>query len=256
MTQARFGSTEAFSATAVDYASTIAPALVPVAAEVVRRAELRPRETVLDLGTGTGTAARMALGEGRRVIGLDGAPGMLAIARREVPEAELMEADFTAIPLDDRSVDVVLAVHALLFASDRVAALGEWLRVTAPGGRLSFSIPGPAEATPGAIFHDVYDRYEIRWLPTDFPDASSYASWARDAGWTDVQADADPTTVVRLADDSAFRAWMRVGRMDDDRDEATADAFARELMALAPRDADGTYLLPFGALYVSARKPA
>ena len=40
-------------------------------------------------------------------------------------------------PLEDGSVDVVLAVHALLFAGDRVAALREWLRVTAPGGRLS-----------------------------------------------------------------------------------------------------------------------
>jgi malonyl-CoA O-methyltransferase len=102
-----FGRTSAFSRTASDYAATMAPALAPVAAEVVRRAALHPGETVLDVGTGTGTGARLALGEGRRVIGLDGAAGMLEIARHDVPEAELIEADFTHIPLDDGSVDVL-----------------------------------------------------------------------------------------------------------------------------------------------------
>jgi SAM-dependent methyltransferase len=250
-----FGTTAAFSRTAADYAATMAPALRPVAEEVVRRASLGPGETVLDVGTGTGTAARLALGDGRRVIGLDGAAGMLALAASHAPGAELIEADFTAIPLDDGTVDVLLAVHALLFAADRVAALREWLRVTAPGGRLSLSVPGPGAITPSAVFRAVYDRHGIRLHASDYPETAELAAWALDAGWDDVATDADPTTGIPLAHEDAFRAWLRVGRTATDWTAEQLEAFAVDLIAVAPRAADGTFWLPFGAQYLTARRP-
>lgn len=231
------------------------PALTPVAVEVVRRAELRPGETVLDVGTGTGTAARLALGDGRRVIGLDGAAGMLEIARREVPEAELIQSDFSAIPLDDGSIDVLIAVHALLFSTDRVATLREWLRVTSPGGRMELSVPGPAPAVPMSVFGDVYDRYGIEWNLTDYPDTGQLAGWASDAGWIGIATDVDPSLAIPLADEEAFRTWLRVGRVISDWDQQTIDAFARDLMAICPRDADGSFRIPFGAQYLGARRP-
>jgi SAM-dependent methyltransferase len=250
-----FGSTAAFSRTAADYAATMAPALAPVASEVVRRADLRAGERVLDVGTGTGTAARLALGDGRRVIGLDGAAGMLEIARVEVPQAELIEADFTAIPLDDATVDVLLAVHALLFAADRVAALREWLRVTEPGGRLSLSVPGPGDAVPSSVFGAVYDRYGIEWHGHDYPDPEELAGWAYDAGWTDVATDADPTAHIPLADEDAFRTWLRVGRLVTDWPPERVETFAVDLMAVCPRAPDGSFRIPFGALYLTAVRP-
>jgi SAM-dependent methyltransferase len=252
----RFGSTAAFSQTARDYVATMVPALTPVAVEVIRRAALRPGETVLDVGTGTGTAARLALGDGRRVIGLDGAAGMLEIARQEVPEAELIQSDFSAIPLDDGAIDVLLAVHALLFATDRVAALREWLRVTAPGGRIELSVPGPVPFVPMSVFGEVYDVYGIEWKPSDYPDPSELAGWARDAGWSEVETDVDTSLAIPLADDVAFRTWLRVGRTVTDWDQQTIDRFARDLMAVCPRAADGSFRIPFGAQYLSARRPA
>ena len=250
-----FGSTSAFSRTASAYAATVAPALVPVAAEVVRRAKLRPGETVLDIGTGTGTGAYLALGEGRRIIGLDGAEGMLEIARGEVPEAEFIEADFTHIPLDDGSIDVLLAVHSLLFAGDRVATLAEWLRVATPGGRISLSVPGPGNVAPSAVLGSVYDRYGIEWKPGDYPDTAELAGWAHDAGWVDVATDADPSTGIQLEDEDAFRTWLRVARFSTDWPPQRVDAFARDLMAASPRGADGSFRLPFGAQYLTARRP-
>lgn len=256
MTRQAFGSTAAFSQTAADYAATMAPALAPVAAEVVRRAALRANETVLDIGTGTGTAARLAIGEGRRVIGLDGAAGMLEIARREAPGVEFIEADFTRIPLDDGSVDVVIAVHALLFVKDRVAALRELLRVTAPGGRLSLSVPGPDDVVPSAVFGEVYDRYDVEWGAGDYPVPSELAQWAGDAGWVDATADADPTTAIPLRDEAAFRRWLRVGRTVSDWSPERIDAFGRDLMATSPHSADGSFRIPFGTIHLTARRPA
>jgi SAM-dependent methyltransferase len=251
----RFGSTAAFSHSAAAYEATMAPALVPVAVEVVRRASLQPGQTILDVGTGTGTAARLALGQGRRVIGLDGAAGMVEIARREVPEAEVIEADFTAIPLDDAVVDVLLAVHALLFATDRVATLREWLRVTNPGGRMALSVPGPSNVTPSAIFGAVYDRFGIEWSPRDYPEMAELAGWAHDAGWRDLVTDADPTVTIPLAGEAAFRTWLLVGRLGTDWAEDRIDAFARALMAISPRDEHGAFRLPFGAQYLTASRP-
>ena len=88
---------ERFSETALAYAETMAPSLRPVAAEVVRRAALGPHEDVLDIGTGTGIAAAAARGEGRRITGIDAAPGMLAIARDEVEGVAFEETDFMAL---------------------------------------------------------------------------------------------------------------------------------------------------------------
>ncbi len=257
MTLQRSGAAAAFSGSADAYAATMAPALRPVAEKVVRRAGLRPGETVLDVGTGTGSAAGFATGDGRRVIGLDAAAGMLDIARGDVPGVEFVEADFTELPMRDASIEVVVAVHALLFADDRVAALREWRRVVVPDGRISLSVPGPGDVVPAAVLGRVYDAHGIA-RGDDYPTASELVDWAERAGWSQVEAAADPTIGIPLASDSLFRTWLSVGS----RGRATADwsaqqreQFARDLMAAAPRTPDGGYRLPFGALFLTARRP-
>ena len=254
MTLQRSGGAAGFSASADAYAATMAPALRPVAEEVVRRAALRAGESVLDIGTGTGTAAALATGDGRRVSGLDAAAGMLEIARREVPGVEFVEADFTDLPLEAESVQVALAVHALLFADDRVAALREWRRVVVPGGRLSLSVPGPNNVVPAVVLHAVYDDYGITW-GDDYPTGAELVGWADAAGWSERELAADPTIGITLDDDDHFRTWLQVGA----RGRATAewsaecrDRFALDLMAATPRTPDGRYRLPFGALYLTA----
>jgi len=55
---------------------------------------------VLDLGCGTGEpVARYLVGAGFRVVGVDESAGMLEIARRVVPEAELIEGDMCGVEL-------------------------------------------------------------------------------------------------------------------------------------------------------------
>lgn len=234
----------------------MAPSLRLIAAEVVRRAGLRSGERVLDIGTGTGVGAAAALGEDRVVVGVDAAPGMLAIARREVAEAEFVEADFGALPFPDASFDVVMAVHALHFADDPVAVLAEWRRVMIPGGRLSISMPGPRRALYLPIFRAVYRRYRLE-RRIGVPTLTALASRARAAGWRRVKTAADPTTVIRLADATAFGRWMRTGSRSavaSSMSEEGFEALISDLLAVTPRAPDGSLAIPFGSLYLTAQR--
>lgn len=247
-----------FDRGAAGYARTMAPSLRPVAAEVVRRARLQPGETVLDVGTGTGNAAALARGEHRNIIGIDAAPAMLEIARAEVSDVDFGEMDFGALRFADGSFDVVIAVHALLFADDQRAALAEWRRVNRPGGRLSLSVPGPTAVTPTSTYGDVYARHGIDTAGR-YPTPDSLADLARAAGWAEVEVAADPTTAIVLPDEEAFRIWRGIGS----RGAATAHyteeqhrALTDEMLAVTPRDADGSLRIPFGAIYLTARRPS
>lgn len=246
-----------FSETAEGYARTMAPSLRRMAAEVVRRAALGPDDRVLDLGTGTGTAAAMARGDGRRVVGVDAAPGMLALARADVEGVEFIESDFASLPFDDGAFDVVLAVHALLFAADQRATLDEWRRVTRPGGRLSLSVPGPAEVTPSALYGRIYAEHGIDTTGR-YPTANTLARVGDAAGWTNVDVMADPGTEIVLGSEDDYRAWRTIGA----RGAATADytpeqdaALTEAMLAVTPRAGDGSLRIPFGTLYLAARRP-
>ena len=248
------GAAQAFSVTAQAYAEVMVPALTPVAVEVVRRAVLAPGEAVLDVGTGTGTAAALCTGAQRRVTGLDAAPGMLALARREHRQLDFVEGDLRSMPFPDGSFDVVVSVHALLFVEDRVAGLREMRRVTSPGGRLSLSVPGPTAVTPSAVFADLYREFGLD-TRRDYPTEGQLAGWAQNAGWTDVGTSADAMTAIRLNGQDGVRRWLAAGPSGVATAQwpaARRDAFAAAISNVAPRDPDGTIRLPFGALYLTA----
>ncbi len=95
---------------------------------------------LLDVGCGDGAYAIAAAQLGARVHGIDTSPQMIEAARRRAVEQgaqiDLRVADAAALPFEDGSFDVVLAVTVLCFVPDTEAALGEIARVLAPGGRL------------------------------------------------------------------------------------------------------------------------
>jgi arsenite methyltransferase len=94
----------------------------PIVDHVLTRAELRPGQRVLDLGTGTGAVALTSAPRvvpGGRVIGVDLSPEMLALARERASRAGLGNVSFTdgraeAIPAEGSSQDTVLASLSLM----------------------------------------------------------------------------------------------------------------------------------------------
>lgn len=98
----------------------------------------RGERDVLDVATGTGLMLR-SLQRRRpeiRLIGVDLAPGMLAIARAELPSATLVLSDAGRLPLPTSSVDLVSCIAALHLLPDPSGAVAEWARVLRPAGRL------------------------------------------------------------------------------------------------------------------------
>jgi SAM-dependent methyltransferase len=122
----------------------------PLARELVAAAGLREGERVLDVACGTGIVARLAaerVGATGAVAGLDVSPEMLAVARAVSPPGiEFHEGAAEAHSLPDASRDVVFCQLALMFVTDRPAALQKMRRVLVPGGRLLLNVPGPTPA--------------------------------------------------------------------------------------------------------------
>lgn len=105
---------------------------------------------LLDVGCGSGLALQHAAARRAHVSGIDISASLLAIARRRVGGAMLVEAGLDELPFPDRSFGAALAVNALQFAFAPVAALAELARVLVPGARLAvagFAAPERCEST-------------------------------------------------------------------------------------------------------------
>ncbi len=74
------------------YADVLDPTLERVARRIVELAQVAADERVLDVATGTGTAAREAARWGASVVGIDIAEPMLALARERSPLTIVSEA--------------------------------------------------------------------------------------------------------------------------------------------------------------------
>lgn len=91
------------------------------------------RQTVLEIGSGTGHFARWLAGQGHTVYGVDVAPGMLAVAAEHGGGPGYVRAVAEALPFRDGSVDLALFVTSLEFTQDPARALREAARVSRHG---------------------------------------------------------------------------------------------------------------------------
>jgi demethylmenaquinone methyltransferase/2-methoxy-6-polyprenyl-1,4-benzoquinol methylase len=180
--------------------------------QLVRRAQLRPGETALDVCCGTGDIAFALCGADTRVLGVDFSAAMLAGATRrkttlnatcrDRPTLLFVRGDALRLPVSDESVDAITLAYGLRNLADLDQAAREFHRVTRAGGRLlilDFGKPSsPFWRTLyfaylrlvvplfGRVFCGDADSYGyILESLKQYPAQSGIGGLLRNAGWVD-----------------------------------------------------------------------
>ena len=126
-------------------------------------AELKPGETVLDLGSGGGIDVLLSakrVGPSGKAYGLDMTDEMLALAHENqrkagVQNVEFLKGEIENIPLPDNSVDVIISNCVINLSADKDKVLQEAFRVLKPGGRFAVSDIVVRGAVPADIRRNV-----------------------------------------------------------------------------------------------------
>ncbi len=193
-------------------------------------ADLRPAETVLDLGSGGGLDCFLAaqkVGENGRVIGVDMTPEMLeraraSAARLNIRNVEFREGYLEALPVEAGSVDVVISNCVINLSPDKPQVFREVFRV--------LRSPDPATGKPGG-------RIAVSDIVSNGPLSSALRS--------------------------SMEAWGAciAGALDVEEYAAGLTAAGFVDVKVQPKDGSGKILsaLPFGVPFsatITARKPA
>jgi SAM-dependent methyltransferase len=112
---------------------------------------------VLDVGTGTGTVAALAVHRAAEVIAADAEASMAELARANVPGARVLRAALPDLPFAAAAFDAVVANFVVNHVGDPVAAVTELRRVLRPGGRVAVSVWPQLQPPLQSLWQEVID---------------------------------------------------------------------------------------------------
>jgi arsenite methyltransferase len=169
--------------------------------------DLRPGETVLDLGSGGGIDVLLSakrVGPTGKAYGLDMTDDMLALARENQKQAgvtnvEFLKGEIEDIPLPDNSVDVIISNCVINLSADKDRVFREALRVLKPGGRFAVSDVVVRGNVPEAIRKSM-----LLWVGciAGALEESEYIAKLTGSGFED--ATVEPTRVYSVEDARQF----------------------------------------------------
>jgi arsenite methyltransferase len=169
--------------------------------------DLRPGETVLDLGSGGGIDVLLSaqrVGPTGKAYGLDMTDDMLALARENqrqagVTNVEFLRGEIENIPLPDCSVDIIISNCVINLSADKSRVLREAFRVLKPGGRFAVSDVVVRGSVP-----DEVRRSMLLWVGciAGALDEGEYKAQLAAAGFEDVSI--EPTREYNVEDARHF----------------------------------------------------
>ena len=178
-------------------------------------AELKPGETVLDLGSGGGIDVLLSarrVGPTGKAYGLDMTDDMLALAEENkrasgLPNVEFLKGEIEHIPLPDNSVDVIISNCVVNLSGDKPRVIREAFRVLKPGGRFAVS----DVVVKGDVPADIRKSMEL-WIGcvAGALEEAEFRQLLSGAGFSNV--DIEPTRVYKAADAKQFLAEAGLDR--------------------------------------------
>lgn len=179
--------------------------------DVLAAAAVKPKCRVLDISTGTGEAAGMALplvGIEGLVVGADISPAMLACARTRLEGSSFLPvaADGQSLPFKDASFDAVVCQLGLQFFPDPARGVDEFRRVLRVGGRVAICvISTPDRAPMWSNLADILSRFlpelrDVLFLSFKLNDPNRLEAMLVGAGFHDVR-------VERTTRDDTFESF-------------------------------------------------
>ncbi len=170
-------------------------------------AELKPGETVLDLGSGGGIDVLLSarrVGPTGKAFGLDMTDEMLALANENkrkagVGNVEFLKGEIENIPLPDASVDVIISNCVINLSANKDRVLQEAFRVLKPGGRFAVS----DVVTRGEVLPEVR-RSVLLWVGcvAGALEEEEYRGKLAVAGFDEITV--EPTRIYRAEDAVSF----------------------------------------------------
>ena len=116
----------------------------PLGEAVLNKLPLSEGQTVMDVGCGAGEATMQIadrVGPSGRVIGVDMAPRVLALARRRsegAPHVTFLQDDAGNMSLPNQCLDLVFSRFGTMFFAEPVAAFRNLHRMLKSGGKMGF----------------------------------------------------------------------------------------------------------------------
>lgn len=198
----------AYDRVAGEYARSMEAVTEPAARKAVELLGAPTRARVLDVGTGTGVAARAAataLGNGSVVVGADPSRAMIAQATERAGGPRYVVATSIDLPFRDAAFDALLLCFAIAHFTDYRTALSELVRVVRPAGRVAVATWAASEDLDDfkRAWRDVAEEFAEREILAD--------AQARAVPWE--ERFADPERLKKALHDAGVRdIWIE--RMD------------------------------------------
>ncbi|HEX9098273.1 MAG TPA: methyltransferase domain-containing protein [Candidatus Dormibacteraeota bacterium] len=242
----------------------------PGRARVIELAGARPGMRILDLACGPGNLTRLlaaAVAPGGDVVGVDLAPGMIALARGAgIPNARFEVMDIERLTFPDSTFDVAVCGHGLQFAPDLDRALREACRVLRAGGRLVASVPSsPVADSVWGLLGSVIDRrlppapkvVDQEATRQTVGDREAFRAAALDAGFASARVELIEEEVRWESAEqlvSMFTSWWDCASRLDTLEPSRREGFMRDAVATLKREHPGPILTTGRNHVLDARK--